>query len=1082
MSDVEKFGASYLEPYSLATRFNLVRDTTCPMVADINTGRFIIGLSTWMNLVKSELMWSVSSSRTSELWSGNPGYNHEKVNRMLTEMARVDFPRWKDVVYYVLKDDYARSQVKATMGLSDDTYLPVEALLYDEKLSRLSQLLEERGVCVESSGLRSSKKNSFYLVTQCPKAHEDVSRIVQDSLDRLGVSVENLQSAPTGDFKYQFDFVSTDMFESEDLGDFVSMAFKEQVPGFMEQKRLRDLLDALRADGLAIIGASVSPEPGMDVSLIVFELDKRYCAGYTLGDLRAKLTAASEKLGYGIPELMDASYGHLIAQFKKTGLQAQRPDDMFYAESEGGDEDYYLKLLNSASARSGKYADVLRLERIVKFLRSKGANVTKAQYKHTLYSRKRLRKLYATYSIDISGARTVDSHFYALNAKDDLVDYLNSVDIKITGDDYFVDPSEAAIFNQISGDKTIVIKLPSLEMEGGESDASDRWETHALESLTPDQEADYYEVATRGYKSKLWLKDLKASLVRNGLSVMSSLKLSYPEGHDAMRLNLYCSQLDSRNQDTDSYTVMSPTAVSTAFFDSLRETGAKLYSGKAKEYEPKFIVKAGGNLYYMVRAYLDPIEPSVNWVNNIEESASEFDEKGITELLNLRAIMTYIGNNCCTVYSGSVRNATKLEKRAIGVEENVPCVRYTVGAYTSSPTRLLSFLASSVNEVSQDIKCNGIDVVEIVPGYQCEGYFYTTSTSGVGIEVEIGDKIPLHSKILRENELPDENTDYEDRSVEAFASGYLSNVPGVSDRARLVSIVKDLESKGVPVLGIYQMPHVTSIRAGESVVTGGISLIKRNSIESYEYNTAVMDVMTRYEAVDCRYAYTTLDNKHVVYNFWFYSHDNCKDIVDLSLTHGAWNEGRAKGFDLKSEDLLEESRFMRLGPPVDEGQDDDLIRIGMAGALSGIEEEVKIRKIAFFMKNRGWKGIVMLSSPSSLSVGARLTIVGYRTGLEADEVKAKKTLECDIEEADNELLFIRGRRLSHAFIPFKYHDQNVEAANRMTYEYAPESYESLNKQFGRGRRQNIIVSIGDAEQMTHEGLSARKLREKLAKN
>lgn len=990
--DIGQFVQGALKPDFLLARLSLDnKGFIYPAVHDNETGKIVAYMRS--SYAGDDLLWGVNIGDTLRLWKSVLGDDFYDFTPLELDMIQhMKFSSWRSAMAWFLEYPQTVEAMEKITGIQE-AKKGAQALRYMERLERLVQTLAHRDIFVEKIDRRAGKGTSCYLLAESAIGTPDeVCATVLDAGVMAGLAIKDAKAARRNERQWQVDFSALNLFENDEIGDFVSTAFRERVPGHAELERVAAFRDALRAVGLPTYRVEVHDPrttgsletyhggrlilrqlPGQEqVSKTEFTVfwDNRQ-THLSKGKSVAMIKAAAEKIGQAI-EFPD--YGPVFGRGQMRYCRCFMPSVgvpgppklPIYAESED-----YEAFGEIAAAKHGTIGDELRLKRLVDFLKSKGLRVAEARLdqQHIIRASSSyiiaVYTLYGIYSPKLSMNRGIAQE----TVKKMSWDFLNGPDAEISGARPipYVDIHMEGAVDSARG-IIMCISCNSLRRSDDNDETPMARIKLNLESEDPDME-EYADVAQQGIKSRMWLQSLRKSLESKQVSVRE-LRLSYPDGHDAMRLLIYANSV-AKDQYEPEYKKFTSLEMMQLINQAIRETGGKVVLFNPMYPNPNISGDrrpVDTSLVYVARFYVESPEPFVHWTNDIYENLEDFDDLNIGEHEQLAALMNAVAAsddyNVEVIWGQAKRGFSK---------KNVANM-FTVRILCRNQGDAIMAFGNALRSLGVDTMATGHQQdwgrwKELtVPGNMRLVDMYAWIPSGRDLLTRISLPGPAAAKYPQYVNLDEPKKVLEtfDPEDETWLRRAVDRWPGVADMARLKAAVREIEDSGLRVIGVDQRHYATGQGVGNTPMLEVFISIELNDPRRYGTPGITADMgklrlalESGWDIADIRHQYDTTDHAARVFTWYWLSHDSVENIVPINLRKGSWNEYMAAGHGVREDEMFLVEQFE--APGEEPGPDPFDIEAFTSDVVDPMwREKLRLRAIADDMKAQGWHGHIHL--------------------------------------------------------------------------------------------------------------------------
>lgn len=972
--DIEQFVGGALKPDFILARLAMDKpDYIYPAVYDTQTGNIVAYMRS--QYAGEDKLWNTSLGDTVRHWRHMLNDEYSRFTPMEVEMVdRTHFPDWRRAIAWLLQFPQAQEAIGKIMGIQECAK-GIPALRYMEKLDRLTQALAARDYFPEKIDRRVGKGTSCYVLGPCiATTAEEACKIVEAAGAVCGLRITDAKAARPNERNWQVDFNVVNLFENDDIEGFVTTAFREQVPGHAELERAAKFRDALRAVGIPVYRVEVhdprttgsietyhdgrlilQQKTGLAKTEFTFYWDNRQ-THLSKGKSVALAQAAVEKIGSTCEFPPQAVHGRgqmrYIRLFMPSVGVPGHPKMPIYAESE--DYDSFGEI---AAARSGTIADELRLKRLVDYLKQSGLKVKEASLDqqgimvrgdfgiNVIYT------LYGIYSPRIS----LDPGIAKEQVKRLALTYLNATDREISGADKVSD-SDFKMSGRPESARGIVMRLVCKSLR--RPDDQDEVPL-ARTKMTVEAEGDFEEygdVATEGMRSRIWLRNFRRWLNNKGVDVRE-LRLSYPQGHNAMRLLIYANKV-AKDQYEPDYKTFTSQELMQHFYDGIKATGNKRVTNNPM-YPPPTIRGDTTNEQFshvfLARFYVESPEPNAHWSGDIFEN--EFDDMGIGEHERLQGIVQAVEDSSQTVHIIWARAEASPDY------PGSTCVRIrTSSRHVEDATLAVvqGFKKMGIETVRTD-RGTGVHVLDYKP---ILGRWLTDVVAYLPADQPLANPITLPGRATGHQyydnmDRPlnvDETFDPED---ETWLRRVVDRWPGVADLARLKDAIREIEKTGLEIVGANQD---RKNHDAHDTVAGVMISVRIGANSQHRWGTPgiladmkkITDALTPWHILDLSHEYDTLDKELRVFVWFWHSHNAPEDIVPLNLRKGSWDEYCHAGHNIRERDMFLVEQFNEPGEEHDDPYGIEQFTSDVVDPLW--REKLRLRAIADDIKAAGWHG------------------------------------------------------------------------------------------------------------------------------
>lgn len=923
-----------------------------------------IDLSMTFNLIQSTL-------------KRDPGYSHLELNTFICNENW--FSSWQSAVRFFLSFEPSWVWLKEGL-LIEASRRHIDALAYTERLDSLVQELAKRDFFTEKVDRRAGKGTSCYLLGQCGVSDPSaVAEVVRSAGALSGLIVENPQAAMRNERTWQIDFQAVNLFESIDnIGDFVTTAFREEVPGYAELERIQQFRDTLRSMGLPIYALRTRPEFGGEISYYAFFDNRQLNLSKTK---TANIAAeALRSIGYGsevdlMNRTMDVS-GHGAERHVFVRMKALKPQALktIQVESEDGD---YAEFGEIAAAKSGTIGDEVRLKRLVRHLKAMGFTVKEASMQQQSSSLTLLSNyLVVEYRLG-----------FVWHPKLPLIDDIAREHIR----------NEVAHFLNVDRDLcgAKVTPLSNVRVEGRHN----RWNmftvtvsTESLRRPVPGEYThldkvklqlesdldDYGEVAISGVpglRTRMWLKKLRASLESKKLYVRSLHVRQWDE-----KLQI-AAHINAGENSFDLYHhVFTPAEIIKLWYQAVKETGNEVVWDAGEE--TRIVSDSDlAPMVYTVKGFVKRVEGDLGFTSGskLSESTISVDDAGVEEHERLWAIATTAEresqtNSVLKPVAVLCAQARPVKHEDLNLPEGTVYIRMRFVAEQSTDA-IYSFNAGLSKTDSKRVivgarfptfglhKSIGVFLSGAAGLVLVDMYAYVAPV-GPPLDAPITVRGPSSELWPQYADIDESSRMLEtfDPEDEVWVRQVITKTPGYRDMARLKSAVRSIEEMGLEVTGVTQQPHMP--HKPDTVCDVTIAIKKTptetSTQEMYRIMPKIRLALEAYwDILDLRHEYDTTDGQHTVWLWKWHSYEAPKDITSLHLRYGSWNDYAESGLAYHELDSFLVEQY-------DEpGDEEDLYLHVFHGAQEIADplwrERLRVQAIADFIKARGYGGSAHLA-------------------------------------------------------------------------------------------------------------------------
>lgn len=861
-----------------------------------------------------------------------------------------------------------------------------KALGYRERLEPLVQELAKRDFFTEKVDRRAGKGDSCYILGRCGAT--DPAKVCETLVSAgalAGLIVVDAKAALRNERSWQIDFKVPNLFESDDIENFVTTAFRDNVPGHAELERLGKFRDTLRAMGLPVRSIHCNPEFGGEVSYRVYFDNRQLNLGKrVVADMAAK---ALYEIGYGsevdrLNRHISVS-GHGEGRYIFARLKALKPQALKIMRVESDEE--YMEFGEVAAARQGSIADELRLKRLVDYLKKLGFKIKEASMQqHSTHGGTFLNYLAVEYRLGFvwNPKLSLDDSIARQQIQAEVAHFLNLdrdfCGAKVTPQSNVRVEGGGLKWNLF----TVTAMTESLRKPSGKP--FERMDTSKLQ-LENDL-SDYGAVAinsTPGLRTRLWLKKLRSSLEAKGLSVRNIHTVQW---RYKMRIIAHIDAVGANQFDVNPK-VFSSHEIITMWYKSVKETGSAVISDVGEE--TRIVADTERSpIVYSVKGFVQEIEGCGSWPegSKLDEAMISLDDLNVEEHERLYGIAREAEDESRTNHAikpvevlwAHARPADK----SINMKEGTIHVRMrfvatdrtdAIYAFNSGLSRTGSKRITGIKRpdgsffptlgIHKNFAIYGKHVIDMYAYIAPVGTPIDRPMTVRGPSSELW---PQHVKVDDASEVS-EAFDPED---EVWVRSVVSNTPGYRDLMRLKSAVRSIEEMGLKVTGVSQVPHNPHKPSRDTVCDVTISILKNPQetqlTQMYRIMPKVRTALEAYwEILDLRHEYDTTDGKHSVWLWKWHSHDAPQDIVPIHMRYGEWNDYAESGMADREMDSFLVEQFEEPGDDADPYLN---IFYGAQDAADPIwRERLRLRAIADDMKAEGYGGSVRLTfSPATL--------------------------------------------------------------------------------------------------------------------
>lgn len=973
-------------------------------VVDADTGIPLCIIQSLLGQDGSIREWNIQVGDTLSLMrlelKHDPGFGSVEIDYL----SRCYFSSWHAAIAHFLTFGATQSYIKAKMGF-DLALENINAFHYERKLSFLRESLIEQDFLVQRIGRRTG--TSCYVTGLCDSldATEVLAKLKAACIQNWTCAIDTTAALRNEQGLWQLDFKLPSLFESEDMDDFVSTSFRNQVPGYKEMERIEAYRDALRRHGLPIYKIFVQylTPPLMEYVVYWDNRVTNYSKSKVvrmIGDVITEL-----KIDLKTYDIFISGKGSSrSARIRLDGIEPLDPRNSFTVESQ---EDEFAEFAEVAASKAGTIGDELRLGRLVKFLKSYGVKIGGA----TLRQKP---------DFGINPVRTYFTVVYELVPVSweveppfdrQVVARLQSIIMRFLRRDYHVTdqlpPPETAVKCNWSGTVArVTIHVESLRrFDDSLKDTPLEWANRALtpEELGEGMEDEIGDIASTGLKARMLLVDLKKDMERRGYTVRNVLGYHNRSRRIGVDMMVVYAHINAYSYDPDKFVHFDKAKVLADWSDA-----TQALSGTNRSIVPD---TEDGPQVWTLRAVVTCPEPHVTWDGfiSVKESIISTDDMGIGEHERLAAILRETQRFADEKQEGTRRYSplhilwAKAEPmdESLGWPPGSVCV--TVRAMGSEPYIGYHCFSQALTvpgerDIASSTGQQGVGARRSIGRDIMDFYAILKPADVTPLRKTLKIKGPTYNRYLNwstDGEI-DESEEFDPES-EAWVQKSVNNFSGYRDMERLKQVARDIQAAGFDLIGISQTPReerqlriangnslvnvliavsVTSERRG----TSGIDSDYKRMLKVFENDLWGHDVL------DFTFQYDTTGGTERVFGFKWLAFDIPEDIPPyLSLRYGEWNEWAEVFHDHLATMFLVE-HYSDHDAPVDEPEEDPEMLAFFSGAEDQANpmwrERLRLGIIANELKKLGYGGTLYLQgyesivNRSSLHINLSSNLVG----------------------------------------------------------------------------------------------------------
>ncbi|MGV0949252.1 MAG: hypothetical protein ACOYB3_01175 [Azonexus sp.] len=988
--DINDFVAGALKPDFLLARLDFKKDIRKPFVYDTVTDKIVCYMAThWagnepdLPCDASQISYRIEPTGTFFLQQStlkrDPGYS----NLELRDMGNRWFGSWQAAMRYFLSLEASQNWMREGL-LIEATGQHINALGYRDRLEPLVQVLARRGVFVEKVERRAGKGTACYVLCNSETLEAPVViQALQDSAALCGLAVENAKAAMRNERSWQIDFNVVNLFEMDDIEDFVTTAFREEVPGYAELERIEKYKTALRQAGLPVYKLEVTTFSHWTTKQPMVEIRAYWdnqVTNFSKGTVASMARKAARDSNYGVqtigenPIFGHGKQRHVILVTPAIGNPIDK--ERLTIES---DDDEYASFGEVAAAKQGTIGDELRLKRLVAHMKANGIKVGEASLRqHQTHGGAFLRYLSVEYKLTgIRCNRLSAEDVIAQSQIKGLIARFLNADRELTGagpqpqSEVVVDGGHLR-WNGFGA----LIHATSLRKPTDEPFEQMDTAKFTFEAKDGDYE-EFGDVATNipGLHTRMLLQKIRASLESKGMVVRNvhAVQWTYKLRVIA-HINVAGASLEP------DYKKFTREEVIQAWYKTVRECGSAVIND-ANELT-RITVDGPEPLVYTIKGFIQNVAGRIAPDGTpFDESIVSLDDMGFGEHERAYSIMQTAEMKART--NPAIRPVAVLWARVepvVGISDWAEGSTYMrFRCVSSHGDDAMWAIAKAVSDLGAE-KVNG----RSVPGFgrakqmNAQGRILTdvyVTLKAMGEPLAQGFTIPGPSKDkwpqLVDLDEPNRMLETFDPEDEVWVQRVMDKSPGYKDLLRLKDAIREVEGMGVDVISAIQSRKKSQEDTG-TVCEVFIAIRLPVADPSRQGTPGILadmkkitSALSHWDILDLRFEYDTTDvlphrDRFRVFTWYWLSHDAPGSIVPLELRKGEWDEHLRSGLHHM---MLETFLVEQFDEP---GEEQDPYWQVFAGASDDADplwrERMRLRQMADDLKAQGWHGNLHLQA------------------------------------------------------------------------------------------------------------------------